>query len=203
MSKQSINESDKNSIIIYSDVNERIKKLEEMFDSIEYVSPSLFEYKIIITDKKIKELSFNRFNVMSSLHYLFISFNDYLPIFRVNIDKKIRIETFDKIIENDKLIIYIKELEPLKAFNEKIKNIQKKYFFDILLKRIYNKYNYYNSKIYYINNLKKKFMKQLKYNYLYSLREKEMNNKMKKIYYKKYIYILKKLYKEKQIIKTV
>ena len=46
-------------------------------------------------------------------------------------------------------------------------------------------------------------MKQLKYNYLYSLREKEMNNKMKKIYYKKYIYILKKLYKEKQIIKTV
>ena len=140
---------------------------------------------------------------MSSSHYLFISFNDCLPIFRVNIDKTIKIESVDKIIENDKLIIKIKELEPIKIFNEKIKNIHRKYFFDILFKKIYNKYNYYNSKIHYINNLKKKFMKELKYNYLYNLREKEKEQKMKKIYYKKYFYILKSLLKENQIAKTI
>ena len=184
-------------------MNERIKKLEEIFETIEYTSPSPHLYIITIEDQKINELIFNRFNVMSSSHYLFISFNDCLPIFRVNIDKTIKIESFDKIIENDKLIIKIKELEPIKIFNEKIKNIHRKYFFDILFKKIYNKYNYYNSKIHYINNLKKKFMKELKYNYLYNLREKEKEQKMKKIYYKKYIYILKSLLKENQIAKTI
>ena len=203
MSKQSLNESEKNSIILYFDLNERIKKLEEIFENIEYTSPSPHLYIITIEDKKINELIFNRFNVMSSSHYLFISFNDCLPIFRVNIDKSIKIESFDKIIENDKLIIKIKELEPIKIFNEKIKNIQKKYFFDILFKKIYNKYNYYNSKIHYINNLKKKFMKELKYNYLYNLIEKEKEQKMKKIYYKKYFYILKNFIKENQIAKTI
>ena len=177
--------------------------MEEIFETIEYISPAPYEYKIIITDEKINELSFNRFNVMSSLHYLFISFNDNLPIFRINIDKSIKVESFDKIIENNKLIINIKELEPKNIFKEKIRNKYRKYFFDILLNRIYKKYNYYNSKMFYINNLKKKFMKELKYNYLYSLREKEKEKKMKQIYYKQYFDILKKLHKEKKIAKTI
>jgi len=203
MSNPPLNESDKNSIILFFDVNERIKKLEEIFESIEYTSPSPYEYKIAITDKKINELTFNRFNVMSSLHYLFISFNENLPIFRINIDKSIKVESFDKVIEDNKLIIRINEKNPIKFIQEKIKNINRKHFFDILFQRIYYKYNYYNSKMLYTNNLKKKLMRQLKYNYLYSLREKEKDNKMKKIYYKKFIGILKGIHKEKQIAKTI
>jgi len=203
MSNLPLNESDKNSIILFFDVNERIKKLEEIFESIEYTSPSPYEYKITITDKKINELTFNRFNVMSSLHYLFISFNENLPIFRINIDKSIKVESFDKVIEDNKLIIRINEKNPIKLIQEKIKNINRKHFFDILFQRIYYKYNYYNSKMLYTNNLKKKLMRQLKYNYLYSLREKEKDNKMKKIYYKKFIGILKGIHKEKQIAKTI
>ena len=203
MSRQTLNESDKNSIILYFDINDKIKKLEEIFESIEYLSPSPYEYKIIITDNKINEISFNRFNVISSLHYLFISFNECLPIFRINIDKSIKIDSFDKIVEGNKLTIYIKEIEPKKFFEERIKNMRRKYFFDIIFKRIYHKYNFYNSKQHYINNLKKKIMNELKYNYLYSLREKEKENKMKKIYFKKYFLILKGLLKEKQIAKTI
>ena len=203
MSNQSLNESDKNSIILYFDVNERIKKLEEIFESIDYTSPSPYEYKITITDKKINDLVFNRFNVMSSLHYLFISFNENLPIFRVNIDKSIKVESFDKVVENNKLIIKINEKNPSKFFQEKIKNINRKYFFNVLFQRIYYKYNYYNSKMLYIKNLKKKLMNELKYNYLYSLREREKDNKMKKIYYQKFIGILKEIHKEKQIAKTI
>jgi len=203
MSNQSLNESDKNSIILYFDVNERIKKLEEIFESVDYTSPSPYEYKITITDKKINDLVFNRFNVMSSLHYLFISFNENLPIFRVNIDKSIKVEFFDKVVENNKLIIKINEKNPSKFFQEKIKNINRKYFFNVLFQRIYNKYNYYNSKMLYIKNLKKKLMNELKYNYLYSLREREKDNKMKKIYYQKFIGILKEIHKEKQIAKTI
>ena len=203
MSNQSLNESDKNSIILYFDVNERIKKLEEIFESIDYTSPSPYEYKITITDKKINDLVFNRFNVMSSLHYLFISFNENLPIFRVNIDKSIKVESFDKVVENNKLIIKINEKNPSKFFQEKIKNINRKYFFNALFQRIYNKYNYYNSKMLYIKNLKKKLMNELKYNYLYSLREREKDNKMKKIYYQKFIGILKEIHKENQIAKTI
>ena len=203
MSKQSLNESDKNSIMLYFDINEKIKKLEEIFESIEYISPTPLEYKIIITDNKINELSLDKFNVMSSLHYLFISINECLPIFRINVDKKIKIESFDKKIENNKLIISIKESDPLKTFNEKVKSLYRQNFLDILLKRIYYKYNYYNAKIHYINNLKKKIINQLKYYYLYSLREKEKAEKMKKIYYKKYLDILRHLNKEKQIAKTI
>ena len=203
MSRQTLNESDKNSIILYFDNNDKIKKLEEIFESIEYLSPSPYEYKIIITDNKINEISFNRFNVMSSLHYLFISFNECLPIFRINIDKSIKIDSFNKIVEGNKLTIYIKEIEPKKFFEERIKNMRRKYFFDIIFKRIYHKYNFYNSKQHYINNLKKKIMNELKYNYLYSLREKEKENKMQKIYFKKYFLILKGLLKEKQIAKTI
>ena len=203
MSNLPLNESDKNSIILFFDVNERIKKLEEIFESIEYTSPSPYEYKIAITDKKINELTFNRFNVMSSLHYLFISFNENLPIFRINIDKSIKVESFDKVIEDNKLIIRINEKNPIKLIQEKIKNINRKHFFDILFQRIYYKYNYYNSKMLYTNNLKKKLMRQLKYNYLYSLREKEKDNKMKKLYYKKFIGILKGIHKENQIAKTI
>ena len=203
MSKQSLNESDKNSIMLYFDINEKIKKLEEIFDSIDYISPCPFEYKIIITDNKINGLSFSKFNVMSSLHYLFISINECLPIFRINVDKKIKIESFDKKIEINKLIINIKESDPLKTFNEKVKSIYRQNFLDILLKKIYYKYNYYNAKIHYINNLKKKIMNQLKYYYLYSLREKEKEEKMKKIYYKKYLDILRHLNKEKLVAKTV
>ena len=203
MSKHSLNESDKNSIMLYFDINEKIKKLEEIFESIEYISPSPFEYKIIITDNKINGLSFSKFNVMSSLHYLFISINECLPIFRINVDKKIKIESFDKRIENNKLIINIKESDPLKTFNEKVKSLYRQNFLDILLKKIYYKYNYYNAKIHYINNLKKKIMNQLKYYYLYSLREKEKEEKMKKIYYKKYLDILRHLNKEKLVAKTV
>ena len=197
MSKQLLNESDKNSIMLYFDINEKIKKLEEIFESIEYISPTPLEYKIIITDNKINELSLDKFNVMSSLHYLFISINECLPIFRINVDKKIKIESFDKKIENNKLIISIKESDPLKTFNEKVKSLYRQNFLDILLKRIYYKYNYYNAKIHYINNLKKKIINQLKYYYLYSLREKEKEEKMKKIYYKKYLDILRHLNKEK------
>ena len=203
MSKQSLNESDKNSIMLYFDINEKIKKLEEIFESIEYISPTPLEYKIIITDNKINELSLDKFNVMSSLHYLFISINECLPIFRINVDKKIKIESFDRKIENNKLIISIKESDPLKTFNEKVKSLYRQNFLDILLKRIYYKYNYYNAKIHYINNLKKKIINQLKYYYLYSLREKEKEEKMKKIYYKKYLDILRHLNKEKQIAKTI
>ena len=203
MSKQSLNESDKNSIMLYFDINEKIKKLEEIFESIEYISPTPLEYKIIITDNKINELSLDKFNVMSSLHYLFISINECLPIFRINVDKKIKIESFDKKIENNKLIISIKESDPLKTFNEKVKSLYRQNFLDIILKRIYYKYNYYNAKIHYINNLKKKIINQLKYYYLYSLREKEKEEKMKKIYYKKYLDILRHLNKEKQIAKTI
>ena len=203
MSKQLLNESDKNSIMLYFDINEKIKKLEEIFESIEYISPTPLEYKIIITDNKINELSLDKYNVMSSLHYLFISINECLPIFRINVDKKIKIESFDKKIENNKLIISIKESDPLKTFNEKVKSLYRQNFLDILLKRIYYKYNYYNAKIHYINNLKKKIINQLKYYYLYSLREKEKEEKMKKIYYKKYLDILRHLNKEKQIAKTI
>ena len=203
MSKQLLNESDKNSIMLYFDINEKIKKLEEIFESIEYISPTPLEYKIIITDNKINELSLGKFNVMSSLHYLFISINECLPIFRINVDKKIKIESFDKKIENNKLIISIKESDPLKTFNEKVKSLYRQNYLDILLKRIYYKYNYYNAKIHYINNLKKKIINQLKYYYLYSLREKEKEEKMKKIYYKKYLDILRHLNKEKQIAKTI
>ena len=203
MSKQLLNESDKNSIMLYFDINEKIKKLEEIFESIEYISPTPLEYKIIITDNKINELSLDKFNVMSSLHYLFISINECLPIFRINVDKKIKIESFDKKIENNKLIISIKESDPLKTFNEKVKSLYRQNFLDILLKKIYYKYNYYNAKIHYINNLKKKIMNQLKYYYLYSLREKEKEEKMKKIYYKKYLDILRYLNKEKLVVKTV
>ena len=46
-------------------------------------------------------------------------------------------------------------------------------------------------------------MNELKYNYLYSLREREKDNKMKKIYYRKFIGILKEIHKEKQIAKTI
>ena len=197
MSKQLLNESDKNSIMLYFDINEKIKKLEEIFESIEYISPTPLEYKIIITDNKINELSLDKFNVMSSLHYLFISINECLPIFRINVDKKIKIESFDKKNENNKLIISIKESDPLKTFNEKVKSLYRQNFLDIILKRIYYKYNYYNAKIHYINNLKKKIINQLKYYYLYSLREKEKEEKMKKIYYKKYLDILRHLNKEK------
>ena len=140
---------------------------------------------------------------MSSLHYLFISFNENLPIFRVNIDKSIKVEFFDKVVENNKLIIKINEKNPSKFFQEKIRNINRKYFFNVLFQRIYNKYNYYNSKMLYIKNLKKKLMNELKYNYLYSLREREKDNKMKKIYYQKFIGILKEIHKEKQIAKTI
>ena len=189
--------------MLYFDINEKIKKLEETFESIEYISPTPLEYKIIITDNKINELSLDKFNVMSSLHYLFISINECLPIFRINVDKKIKIESFDKKIENNKLIISIKESDPLKTFNEKVKSLYRQNFLDIILKRIYYKYNYYNAKIHYINNLKKKIINQLKYYYLYSLREKEKEEKMKKIYYKKYLDILRHLNKEKQIAKTI
>ena len=140
---------------------------------------------------------------MSSLHYLFISFNENLPIFRVNIDKSIKVESFDKVVDNNKLIIKINEKNPSKFFQEKIKNINRKYFFNVLFQRIYHKYNYYNSKVLYIKNLKKKLMNELKYNYLYSLREREKDNKMKKIYYQKFIGILKEIHKEKQIAKTI
>ena len=141
MSKSTINETEKSSLkTIFNNVEERVKKLEEFFDSIEYISPAPYEYKIIIEDEKIKTLSLNKFNMMSSLHFLFISFNDILPVFRINVDKHIKIESFDKIIDDNKLIILIKELEPIKVFNEKRKNIFLKSFFDIILKRIYKQF---------------------------------------------------------------
>ena len=202
MSKSTLTESDKSSLIIFYNGEERVKKLEEIFDSIKYISPAPFEYKIIIEDEKIKSLSLNRFNIMSSLHYLFISFNDILPIFRVNIDKLIKIESFDKIIDDNKLTIIIKELEPLKAFNNKRKNIFLKSFFNEVLERVFNKYKYYNAKMHYINNIKQKFLNYLKYYYLYSLREKQKDNIMKKYYYKQFIFILKDLNKKKNEFKT-
>ena len=199
ISKSTIYETEKNSISNYN-FEDRVKKLEEIFDSVEYKSPAPYEYKIIIKDKKIKTLSLNRFNVMSSLHFIFISFNSVLPVFRVNIDKSIKIESYDKIKEDDdKLIIIIKELEPMKALNEKMKNIYLKSFFNVVLNRVYNKYTYYNSKLFYVNNLKKKFMNYLKYYYLYSLREKQKENKMKIIYYKKFFALLKESHKDKKI----
>ena len=203
MSKSTISETEKSSFKTIFNIEERVKKLEEIFSSIKYISPAPYEYNIIIEDDKIKTLCLNKFNIISSLHFLFISFNDILPVFRINIDKYIKIESFDKVIDDNKLIIIIKELEPIKVFNEKRKNIYLKTFFDIILKRIYNKYSYYNSKMFYINNLKKKCINYLKYYYLYSLREKQKDNKMKKIYYKQFILLLKELNKNKKIKKTI
>ena len=73
MSKTLLSESEKSSFTIDFNLEERVKKLEEMFDSIKYISPAPFEYKIIITDEKIKTLSLNRFNIISSLHFLFLN----------------------------------------------------------------------------------------------------------------------------------
>ena len=203
MSKILLNDLEKSSFTKDFNLEERVKKLEEIFDSIKYISPAPFEYKIIIIDKKIKTLSLNRFNIISSLHFLFISFNNILPIFRINVDKSIRIKSFDKIIDDNKLIIIIKELDPKTVFDEKRKILVIKSFFDIVLKRIYNKYNYYNSKMFYIKNLKKKFINYLKYYYLYSLREKQKDNKMKKYYYKIFISLLKERIKNKRINNSV
>ena len=196
-----LNESNKS--INFIDLQERVKKLEEIFDSIKYISPAPYEYKIIIEDEKIKTLSLNRFNIISSLHFLFISFNNILPIFRINMDKSIKIDYFNKIIDDNKLIITIKEIEPIKVFNEKRKNIFLKSFFNIVLKKIYYKYSYYNSKMFYINKLKKKGINYLKYYYLYSLREKQKDNKMKIYYYKQFISLLKKRNKKKKIKNTI
>ena len=203
MSISTLTESDKSSIIIFYNGEEKVKKLEEIFDSIKYISPAPYEYNIIIEDKKINSLSLNRFNIMSSLHYLFISFNTILPIFRVNVDKLINIEFFDKIVEDNKLIIKIKEVEPLKAFNDKRRNIFLKSFFNKVLGRVYNKYKYYNAKIHYINNLKKKSINYLKYYYLYALREKQKDNIMKKYYYKQFIFLLKNINKKHSENKSI
>ena len=203
MSISTLTESDKSSIIIFYNGEDKVKKLEEIFDSIKYISPAPYEYNIIIEDKKINSLSLNRFNIMSSLHYLFISFNTILPIFRVNVDKLINIEFFDKIVEDNKLIIKIKEVEPLKAFNDKRRNIFLKSFFNKVLGRVYNKYKYYNAKIHYINNLKKKCINYLKYYYLYALREKQKDNIMKKYYYKQFIFLLKNINKKNRENKSI
>ena len=199
MSISTLNKSEKNTILFKINSEERVKKLEEIFNSIKYISPAPYKYKIIIKDEKIRTLSFNQFNIISSLHYIFISFNNNFPVFRVNVDKCIKIKSFNKIIEDNELIININELEPKFVFDEKRKNIILKSFFNIVLKRIYNKYSYYNSKIFYINNLKKKSIKSLKYYYLYSLREKKKYNKMKIYYYKEFISLLRdKITKKKK-----
>ena len=71
------------------------------------------------------------------------------------------------------------------------------------MKRIYCKYSYYNSKMFYINKLKKKGINYLKYYYLYSLREKQKNNKMKMHYYKIFISLLKNMHKNRKIQKAI
>ena len=48
MSNNLFNEIEKNSIMLYFDINERIKKLEEIFETIEYTSPSPHLYIITI-----------------------------------------------------------------------------------------------------------------------------------------------------------
>lgn len=197
-STSTLNISEKSTTILDFNLEERVKKLEEIFNSIKYISPTPYEYKIIINDEKIRNLSLSQFNIMSSLHYIFISLNNNLPVFRVNVDKCIKIKSFDKIIEGNQLIITINELDPKIVFDEKRKNIILKSFFNIVLKRIYNKYSYYNSKIFYINNLKKKCINYLKYYYLYSLREKQKHNKMKLYYYKVFINLLRENVKEKK-----
>ena len=179
MSISTLNEPEKSSIILGFNLEERIKKLEEIFNSIKYISPAPYEYKIIIKDEKIRTLSLNMFNIIYSLNYIFISFNNNLPVFRINVDKCIKIKSFDKMIEGNKLIISINELDPKVVFEEKRKNIVLKSFFNIVLKRIFNKYNYYNTKLFYENHLKKKCINYLKNYYLYSLKEKQRINIIK------------------------
>ena len=57
--------------------------------------------------------------------------------------------------------------------------------------------------MFYIKNLKKKFINYLKYYYLYSLREKQKDNKMKKYYYKIFISLLKDRLKKRKINNSV
>ena len=178
-----------------SGIGGRIKKLEDIFNSIKYINSAPFEYKIEIEDEKISTLIINNFNVMSSSHYFFISLSNTLPVFRVNIDKIINVESFNYIITGNKLLIKIKEIEPLKVLKEKQKYLSRKLFFSILFKKIYNKYAYHNSLLFYLKNLKNKGIELIKYNYLISLKEKNMNEKIKLIYYKKVIKILKELKK--------
>ena len=180
-----------------SEIGGRIKKFEDIFNSIKYTNFAPYEYKIEIEDEKISSLIINNFNVMSSSHYFFISLSNTLPVFRVNIDKTINVESFKYTITGNLLIIRIKEIEPLKFLKEKQKYLSRKLFFSILFKKVYHKYVYQNSLLFYVKNLKKKGIEVIKYNYLFSLKEKNMNDKIKRIYYQKVIKILKELKKNK------
>jgi len=109
------------------------KKLEEIFQNVNYISPSPNEYKIIIKDEKIRNIIINNFHVVSSYHYIFIIMNDNLPIFKLNLQKNIKIKEYHSDIKGDVMEIIIIEYninDQLIKFQKK--NLQK-YFFKYVL----------------------------------------------------------------------
>ena len=85
------------------------KKLEEIFQNVNYISPSQNEYKIIIKDEKIRNIIINNFHVVSSYHYIFIIMNENLPIFKLNLEKNIKIKEYHSDIKGDVMEIIIIE----------------------------------------------------------------------------------------------
>ena len=151
-------------------------KLEEYFSNISYVRPSQHEYNIIINDKeKVPSLEIKNFHILTSTHYLFIQFNETLPLFKINLEKNLELKEYyinKNKNETNIIKIIIKEFSD----TEKIIKFQltKSYnkFFDILFKKIYHNYKYLNYFKFYIENLKKKSLKGFELNYLINFKLK-------------------------------
>ena len=152
------------------------KKLEEFFQIVNYISPSPNEYKIIMKDEKIKNIIIYNFHVVSSSHYIFIYINENLPIFKLNLQKNIKIKEYHTNIIEDVMEIIIIEYN----INDQLIKFQKKSaqknFFKTILNKIYLKYVYDNSILFYLNNLKKKAFNNLQLNYLNSIQIKISSN---------------------------
>ena len=176
------------------------KKLEEIFQNVNYISPSQNEYKIIIKDEKIRNIIINNFHVVSSYHYIFIIMNENLPIFKLNLEKNIKIKEYHSDIKGDVMEIIIIEYninDQLIKFQKK--NLQK-YFFKFVLNNINQEKNDYNkTNDFYLKNLKKKAFNILQLYYLNSLKEKISTNKLRnKIAFLKLKELLKNIHNEKE-----
>ena len=176
------------------------KKLEEIFQNVNYISPSQNEYKIIIKDEKIRNILINNFHVVSSYHYIFIIMNENLPIFKLNLQKNIKIKEYHSDIKGDVMEIIIIEYninDQLIRFQKK--NLQK-YFFKYVLNNInQEKQDYNKSNNFYLNNLKKKAFNRLQLYYLNSLKEKKATNKLRnKIIFLKLKELLKNIHNKKE-----
>ena len=174
------------------------KKLEEFFQIVNYISPSPNEYKIIMKDEKIKNIIIYNFHVVSSSHYIFIYINENLPIFKLNLQKNIKIKEYHTNIIEDVMEIIIIEYN----INDQLIKFQKKSaqknFFKTILNKIYLKYVYDNSILFYLNNLKKKAFNNLQLNYLNSIQIKISSNILhKKIAFLKIKEVLNNINKKK------